>query len=272
MGAVKESHIGEQVKQSMQRAETKPNVVDKPLKIEHKYTPEELKLIKDSVAKGATNNELALFLYQAKRKGLDPLSNQIHFSKFKTKHGPQVVIITGIDGYRAIAHRTGLLAGVSDAVYDEGLTEFAMKKDNRDHPETATISVKKIVSGHIVETTATAAWDEYYPPNKDMMWKKMPYLMLAKCAEALALRKAFPDDLSGIYTDAEMQQAHADRHRMLTDEEQEEVRELMSADVFSEDERTQLEETIQKKVTDVREFINRIRVEKEDREAALEES
>jgi hypothetical protein len=73
---------------------------------------------------------------------------------------------------------------------------------------TASVTVWKIVSGQRCAFTATARWIEYVPPQgSDWMWQKMPHLMLAKCAEALALRKAFPRQLSGIYTKDEMAQA-----------------------------------------------------------------
>ena len=79
-----------------------------------------------------------------------------------------------------------------------------------EQPITATATVYKIVGGVRVSFSATAIWDAYCPQgNESFMWKKMPYLMLGKCAEALALRKAFPNDLSGVYTDDEMAQADA---------------------------------------------------------------
>jgi len=54
--------------------------------------------------------------------------------------------------------------------------------------------------------TATARWSEY-KPDSDFMWRRMPHTMLGKCAEALALRKGFPQELSGLYEAAEMDQA-----------------------------------------------------------------
>lgn len=162
-------------------------------------TNEQIELVKRTVAVGATNDELALFLYTAKRTGLDPLTKQIHF----VKRAGRGTIQTGIDGYRAIAERTGKLAGIEDATY-EGERQYGGKKA----PDKASVKVQKLVEGNIVPFTASARWDEYCPgPPNDFMWKKMPFLMLAKCAESLALRKAFPNDLSGLYTTEEMDQA-----------------------------------------------------------------
>jgi len=158
-------------------------------------TQPQIELIKKTVAVGATNDELMLFLYTANKVGLDPLTRQIHF----VKRGGKGVIQTGIDGYRAIAERTGQLAGIDDAVFDD---------ESLPNPHKASVTVYRLVGGQRVAFTASARWSEYCPPaGNDFMWKKMPYLMLAKCAESLALRKAFPNDLSGIYTSEEMSQA-----------------------------------------------------------------
>lgn len=170
------------------------------------WTPEQVDLIKRTIAVGATNDELQLFLYQAKRTGLDPLSRQIHFVKRKDKG----TIQTAIDGYRLIADRTGKYAGSDDYLFDEGIPQYLHMVAKRGNPLTATASVYKMVEGSKVAFTATAAWDEYFPGEaQGFMWKKMPYLMIGKCAEALALRKAFPAELSGVYTNEEMMQAQA---------------------------------------------------------------
>ncbi len=152
-------------------------------------------LIKRMIAKDATNDELELFLHQCRRTGLDPMSKQIYFQKRAGKP----VIITGIDGYRLIADRTGKYAGNDDPIFDD-------EKEIR----RATVTVYKVVAGIRCPFTATARWDQYYPGERSgEMWRKMPHLMLGKCAEALALRKAFPAELSGVYTHEEMEQAGA---------------------------------------------------------------
>jgi hypothetical protein len=117
----------------------------------------------------------------------------------------QMTIQTGIDGYRVVAERSGTLAGIDDSIFDD---------ETKDHPNKASVTVYRMIEGIRVGFTASARWNEYvqtYNRNGQMMvgpmWKKMPYLMLAKCAEALALRKAFPNDLTGIYTNEEMSQA-----------------------------------------------------------------
>ncbi|MGE5330015.1 MAG: phage recombination protein Bet [Deltaproteobacteria bacterium] len=168
------------------------------------FNAEQVELIRASSAKDATDDELKLFLFIAQRTGLDPLTKQIHFVKRKIRQNEGsfksiITVQTGIDGYRAIAERTGQLAGIDDPVYD---TEDA------NAPNKATVTVFKMVNNQRCPFTATARWKEYYPgESHGFMWMKMPYLMLGKCAEALALRKAFPNDLSGIYTNEEMQQA-----------------------------------------------------------------
>ena len=168
------------------------------------YTTEQLQLIKDTVAKGATDDELRLFLYTAKRTGLDPLTRQIHFIKrydgqLRREVGtPQ----TGIDGFRVIAERSGEYAGQDAPV-------FTYTEDG--DVDSATVTVYRFLHGERVAISATAFFEEYMQTTKEgipnRMWSKMPRSQLAKCAEALALRKAFPQDLSGVYTFDEMAQA-----------------------------------------------------------------
>lgn len=178
---------------------------------------EQIELIKNTVAKDATNDELKLFLYTAQRTGLDPLTRQIHF----VKRAGRATIQTGIDGYRAIAERTGNLAGIDDAKYEIGETGA---------PVTATVTVYRFVKNTKVSFTASARWNEYVPPGgQSFMWQKMPYLMLGKVAEALALRKAFPLNLSGIYTNEEMDQAEdSKKNEVPTPDEEEQLGETES--------------------------------------------
>jgi phage recombination protein Bet len=161
---------------------------------EERFTHEDIELVRATVCKGASDAELRLFLNQCVRTGLDPLARQI----YSIPRGNGRTIQTGIDGYRLIAQRTGEYAGSDDAIYDA---------ETENHPNRATVTVWRLVEGVPRAFTATARWSEYKPELGDQMWQKMPYLMIAKCAEALALRKAFPQELSGIYTDAEMDQA-----------------------------------------------------------------
>lgn len=159
---------------------------------------EKLELIKKTVAKGATDLELELFLHASKRTGLDPLMKQIYC----IKRGANMAIQTGIDGYRLIADRTGKYAGSDEPQYTIGADGF---------PDVASVTVTKLVDGIACKFTASARWTEYSQESFPM-WKKMPFLMLGKCAEALALRKAFPAELSGLYTHEEMMQADNEPH------------------------------------------------------------
>lgn len=171
------------------------------------YSDEQLSVITNHIAKGASKTELQYFLAVSKRLGLDPFGRQVYFikrwdSKAKAEVG---TVQVSIDGFRAIAARTGAHAGTDDVEFD---------KEDGEHPNKATATVYRFVRGVKVPFKATARWTEYvqtyFKDGKTLtspMWVKMPWLMLGKCAEALALRKAFPEFLSGVYTHDEMSQA-----------------------------------------------------------------
>lgn len=157
-------------------------------------TPEQKDLIKATIAKDATDNELQLFFFDCHRQGVHPLDKLIHFTKRGGKYTP----ITSIDFMRQRAAATGEGAGIDDAIFTgtPKTGDFA-----------ATVTVYRLVQGQRCAYTATARWLEYKPEANDFMWQKMPFVMLGKCAEALALRKGFPQQLAGLYAKEELDQA-----------------------------------------------------------------
>jgi phage recombination protein Bet len=158
------------------------------------YTPEQVDLIKSQIAPKATIDELNLFLYQCQRTGLDALSRQI----YAIHRAGKMTIQTSIDGFRVVAERSNTYAGQDEPIFVEQdgkiisckVTVYRFRGDVR-YP--ASVGV--------------AYWNEY-AQTSNPMWQKLPHTMLAKCAEALALRKAYPQDLSGIYTSDEMAQSN----------------------------------------------------------------
>lgn len=160
-------------------------------------TTEQRSLIVNTIARDATPEELELFFYDCRRHGVHPLDKLIHFTKRKGRYTP----ITSIDLMRTRAAETGEMAGSDDA-------EFVETPD-RPYPKEAKVVVYRLTQGQRFPYSATARWDEYYPGDGDpgFMWRKMPKGQLGKCAEALALRKAFPKQLSGLYAKEEMDQA-----------------------------------------------------------------
>jgi phage recombination protein Bet len=163
-------------------------------------TNENVELLKTTLMSGGTtltDPELKLFLYQVKRTALDPLARQIYVMKDRSG---KISFITSIDGYRLVAERSGKYLGQTK-------TEWQFNAEG--NVLSATVGVIKKVGNDKDITYATAWFDEY---AKDLdkyysMWKKMPKTMIAKVAESLALRKAFPQELGGVYTEDEMQQA-----------------------------------------------------------------
>ena len=174
-----------------------------------KLTKPQVDLIKRTVARNATDDELRLFIQVCKGAQLNPFLRQVHFVKrWDSREGREVgAIQVGIDGFRSIAESSGAYAGNDDPIFN-GERKITYGKDNKELmvPESATVTVRKIIQGVIADFTATARWDEYYPGEKmGFQWHIRPHLMLGKCAEALALRKAFPKLLSGMYAQEEME-------------------------------------------------------------------
>lgn len=166
----------------------------------------------------AGNGDLAVFMHVSQRTGLDPFAKQIYMIGRWSKDGTKYTIQTGIDGFRLIARRASDRLGETLEYED---TQWCGRDgqwlDVWTNPTTPPMAAKVAVLRHGKRFPAVANYSEYVQTVKggdpNSMWARMPANQLAKCAEALALRKAFPQDLSGIYADEEMGQADRPERR-----------------------------------------------------------
>lgn len=171
------------------------------------WNDNQLQIISNTIAPGLSAQELCLFGHICNRTKLDPFAKQI----YAMKHGGRFTTIISIDGFRLIAERTGKYAPGKD-------TEFLYDKNEK--LVGAKVFVKKLSQdGTWHEISATALLSEYSTGKAN--WVKMPHVMIEKCAEARALRRAFPADFSGLYGEEEMQQANVSelKEETITDDE-----------------------------------------------------
>lgn len=168
--------------------------------------------------RAATDAEFTLFLHQCRTRRLDPLARQIYCVFRNSKEGnnwvEKMTIQTSIDGFRLIAQRTGEYRGQCGPWWCGEGGEWVDVWTAKTPPTAAKVGVFR--EGFKEPLFAVARFDSYAQYGKSSeggreyltgQWGKMADLMIAKCAEALGLRRAFPDELSGIYTSDEMSQA-----------------------------------------------------------------
>ena len=151
-----------------------------------------------------TDDELALFLHECQRRGVHPMDRLVIMQKRNDRKTgvAKVVFMTSIDYLRSRAEETGTYGG-----NDEPTMGPMVKLNGREVPRYADAVVYKVVQGVRCPFTARARWSEYYPGNvpEAWMWDRMPEGQLGKCAEAKALKKAFPTKLGGLYVPPELE-------------------------------------------------------------------
>lgn len=175
------------------------------------WTEAQQKLVRDTFANGASPAEFAVLLETAKVWSLDPFRKQLYFiQRWDSQKRCNVwAVQVSVDGLRAMAERTGLYEGQDEPEYEHddqgGLKLCRVRVYRRDWPR---------------PMVGVAYWSEYVQTNKDgvltSFWRTKPHIMLAKCAEAIALRKAFPEQMAGAYAPEEMGEPEPVRARVTT--------------------------------------------------------
>lgn len=169
----------------------------------------QLAALKQIGVQDASNGDLAVFLNFAQRTGLDPFARQIYMIGRKSQGATKWTIQASIDGLRIVAERSGDYAGQTSP---EFCGEDGVWRDTWTSKQPPVAARVGVLRHKFTEPLyAVAYYDEYVQTlngQPSQMWREKPRLMLTKCAEALALRKAFPNDLAGLYTPDEMGSVH----------------------------------------------------------------
>ncbi|MCP4264869.1 MAG: phage recombination protein Bet [Candidatus Brocadiaceae bacterium] len=171
-----------------------------------------LSALKSSLYTGAKDDSIQMVIEYCKACKLDPMQKPVHIVPMWDKNTKSMkdTIMPGIGLYRIQAARSNKYAGVSEPEYGDTVNT-TLGGVSISYPEWCKVTVKKLVGNNIVEFTAKEYWlENYATARKDStapnaMWLKRPFGQLAKCAEAQALRKAFPEIITQQPTAEEME-------------------------------------------------------------------
>jgi len=195
------------------------------------FTPEQIELVKKTVAKNATDDELQMFLHLAKKYDLDPLAKQIWFIKYKVAEAP--TIFTSRDGYLKIAHDSGQFDGLDSHTID----------DEKGNPIKAICEIWRKDMSHSFK--AEVKFKEYGMNNRNPIWRSYPSAMLIKVAEVFALKRAF--SISGLVTSEEMCQ---EQESISVDQNHKNIKDgilnLLKNDVFTDEEKNKWNNFLEK--------------------------
>lgn len=161
--------------------------------------------LKNSIYPGAKEESVMMALDYCRARQLDPLLKPVHLVPMSVKDQKsgknewRDVVMPGIGLYRIQADRSGDYAGAHEPEFGPDVTQ-SLNGVEVTYPQWCKYTVsKRMPSGEIVEFSAKEYWIENYATGgrdttaPNAMWKKRPYGQLAKCAEAQALRKAWPE-------------------------------------------------------------------------------
>lgn len=175
------------------------------------FTTEDMKILEQAavIPRNTPPAQAAVFARVCAERGLSPFSREVYLTGYMDKRTNEMkfTIICGINGFRKIAGNTGQLAGMEDAKFDmmpDGTFKTAAQYGAGQKPTSATVTVWRLIGGQRVPFTHTALFREFASDNANTKWPSMPFQMLAKVAEAFALRKGFSGELSGIVAEEEM--------------------------------------------------------------------
>ena len=183
------------------------------------WTPQQLAALQ-AIGIAAPPTDMALLLHHCQRTGVDPWARQIYLVSRNTKNGVAYTVQMSIDGMRLAASRADERTGGGHS-YEETLwcgSDGVWQESWLSTSPPLAAKVCVVRDGH--RFPVVAHLQEYQPVNWEGrptgLWGRMPALMLAKCAEALALRRAYAKDLSGLYTADEMAQSNTAPHHQPT--------------------------------------------------------